>query len=202
MKAIEITKPKQLTKIRVSSPSDPVAHEVLVKVHCVGICGTDVSSYLGKFPFFDYPRIPGHELGVEVIAIGEHVTKVKVGDRCSVEPYMHCGNCYACRKGKTNCCENLNVIGVMSDGGLCEHFLINAEKLHPSSSLSYEQLALVETLAIGDWLSRAQSAQPPERRSCLNNRGGPHWFSSTRVCEASWSESHYHGYGGAAYQVL
>lgn len=149
MKAIEITKPKQLTKIRVPSPSDPVAHEVLVKVHCVGICGTDVSSYLGKFPFFDYPRIPGHELGVEVIAIGEHVTKVKVGDRCSVEPYMHCGNCYACRKGKTNCCENLNVIGVMSDGGLCEHFLINAEKLHPSSSLSYEQLALVETLAIG-----------------------------------------------------
>ncbi len=149
MRAIEITEPRKLTEIKISAPSPPVGNEVLVKTHSVGICGTDASSYLGKFPFFDYPRIPGHELGVEVMAIGEKVTKVKVGDRCSVEPYMQCGDCYACRKGTTNCCEKMNVIGVMSDGGLCEQFLINEDKLHPSSLLSYEQLALVETLAIG-----------------------------------------------------
>lgn len=115
----------------------------------MGICGTDYGGYLGKMPFFRYPRIPGHELGVEVLEIGESVTNVKPGDRCSVEPYMNCGECYACRKGSGNCCEKLNVIGVMVDGGLCERFLIRADKLHPAEKLSFEQLALVETLAIG-----------------------------------------------------
>ena len=115
----------------------------------MGICGTDVSCYLGKFPFFDYPRIPGHELGVEVVAVGEGVDNVKAGDRCSVEPYLNCGKCHACSKGQVNCCENLKVFGVMMNGGLCERSLIRADKLHPSDKLSYEQLALVETLAIG-----------------------------------------------------
>ena len=115
----------------------------------MGICGTDYSGYLGKMPFFRYPRIPGHELGIEVLEVGDGVANVAVGDHCSVEPYMNCGNCYACRKGQGNCCESLNVIGVMIDGGLCERFLIRADKLHPSKKLSFEQLALVETLAIG-----------------------------------------------------
>jgi alcohol dehydrogenase len=115
----------------------------------MGICGTDYSGYLGKMPFFSYPRIPGHELGVEVMDVGEGVEHIKVGDRCSVEPYMNCGTCYACRKGNSNCCETLKVIGVMVDGGLCERFMIRADKLHPSTSLTFEQLALVETLAIG-----------------------------------------------------
>ncbi|MDP6058771.1 MAG: zinc-binding dehydrogenase, partial [Pirellulaceae bacterium] len=74
---------------------------------------------------------------------------VAAGARCSVEPYMNCGNCFACRKGNGNCCDSLNVIGVMIDGGLCERFIIRADKLHQSEKLSFEQLALVETLAIG-----------------------------------------------------
>jgi len=115
----------------------------------MGVCGTDVSCYLGKFPFFDFPRIPGHELGVEVLEVGDGVTNVKVGDRCSVEPYMNCGHCFACRRGAGNCCANLKVIGVMMDGGLCDRFILRADKLHPSKKLSMEQLALVETLAIG-----------------------------------------------------
>ena len=115
----------------------------------MGICGTDYSGYLGKMPFFRYPRVPGHELGVTVVETGPGVTNVEPGDRCSVEPYMNCGGCYACRMGRPNCCETLNVIGVMIDGGLCDRFLIRAEKLHVSTKLSFEQLALVETLGIG-----------------------------------------------------
>jgi alcohol dehydrogenase len=115
----------------------------------MGICGTDISGYLGKMPFFRYPRIPGHELGVEVLAVGPGVANVRPGDRCSVEPYMNCGRCYACRRGNGNCCERLDVIGVMVDGGLRERFVIRADKLHPSATLSFEQLALVETLGIG-----------------------------------------------------
>ncbi len=100
-------------------------------------------------PFFIYPRIPGHELGVEVLEVGAGVANIKPGDRCSIEPYMNCGDCHACRKGASNCCAKLKVLGVMTDGGLRERFILPAKKLHPSGSLTYDQLALVETLAIG-----------------------------------------------------
>lgn len=149
MKAIRLEEPKHFAYVDIADPGEPGVDQVLVRTHRMGICGTDLSGYLGKFPFFRYPRIPGHELGVEVLAVGPNVSNVKVGDRCSVEPYMNCGHCFACRRGQGNCCTSLNVIGVMIDGGLCERFLIRADKLHPSAKLSYEQLALVETLAIG-----------------------------------------------------
>jgi alcohol dehydrogenase len=149
MKAIRLEQPRQLEFVSIAEPAAPGPGEVLVRTHRMGVCGTDTSGYLGKFPFFRYPRIPGHELGVEVLALGADVQGLQVGDRCSVEPYMNCGRCYACRRGQGNCCSTLNVIGVMVDGGLCERFLIRADKLHRSEQLDYEQLALVETLAIG-----------------------------------------------------
>ncbi|MEZ6136428.1 MAG: zinc-binding alcohol dehydrogenase family protein [Pirellulaceae bacterium] len=149
MQAIRLIEPKRFELIEIEQLGRPAAGQALVRTHCMGICGTDYSGYLGKMPFFSYPRIPGHELGVEVLEVGEGVTNVQVGDRCSVEPYMNCGACFACRKGNSNCCETLKVIGVMVDGGLCEQMLIRADKLHRSAKLTYEQLALVETLAIG-----------------------------------------------------
>ena len=149
MKAIQLQRPKHFEQVDIAGPQAPGPGLALVRTHRVGICGTDYSGYLGKFPFFQYPRIPGHELGVEVLEVGNGVTSVKAGDRCSVEPYMNCGECYACRKGNVNCCESLSVIGIMVDGGLCERFLIRADKLHSSTKLSCEQLALVETLGIG-----------------------------------------------------
>jgi alcohol dehydrogenase len=115
----------------------------------VGVCGTDTSAYLGKFPLFSYPRIPGHELGVEVLKVGADAKNVKPGDRCSVEPYMNNVKSFASRRGFGNCCQELQVLGVHTDGGLRERFVVRADKLHPSTRLSYEELALVETLAIG-----------------------------------------------------
>src|SRR5687767_5798431 len=149
MKAIQLEQPKQFRRIDVPEASQPAAGEALVRVHRIGICGTDYGGYLGKMPFYSYPRIPGHELGVEVLAVGSDVTNVTPGDRCSVEPYMNCGQCYPCQHGSTNCCENLKVLGVMTDGGMRERFILPARKLHKSTKLSFEQLALVETLAIG-----------------------------------------------------
>ena len=149
MKAIQLEKPQQFRRIDIARPEAPKAGQALVKIHRVGICGTDISGFLGKMPFFSYPRIPGHELGVEVLAVGGDVTHVKPGDECAVEPYINCGHCYSCRRGHTNCCETNQTLGVMCDGGLCEEMLLPANKLHLSSRLSYEQLALVETLAIG-----------------------------------------------------
>ena len=149
MKAIVLEQPGRFTLGDLAEPGPPSSGEALVRVHRVGVCGTDISGFLGKMPFFSYPRIPGHELGVEVLAVSQGVTNVKPGDRCSVEPYMNCGKCIACRKGATNCCAVLKVLGVMTDGGLRDRFIVPAHKLHPSKKLSYEQLALVETLAIG-----------------------------------------------------
>jgi len=149
MKALQLEQPKAWRRIDIAEPAAPAAGEVLLRVHRIGICGTDISGYLGKMPFFSYPRIPGHELGVEVLAVGAAVTNVAPGDRCSVEPYINCGHCYSCRRGHTNCCETNKTLGVMCDGGMTERIILPARKMHPSKKLSFDQLALVETLAIG-----------------------------------------------------
>ena len=121
----------------------------LVRVHRIGVCGTDLHAFAGKQPFFTYPRVLGHELGVEVIDPGDEPHSLKPGDRCSVEPYLNCGHCIACRRGKPNCCTTLQVLGVHTDGGMAPRLRVPARKLHPSATLDYEQLALVETLGIG-----------------------------------------------------
>jgi alcohol dehydrogenase len=149
MKTLYFDEPEKIRTTQTDAPGEPGPGQAQVKTHRVGVCGTDLGGYMGKFPFFKYPRIPGHELGVEVVAVGEGVTNVKVGDKCSIEPYMNCGECYPCKKGNSNCCTKLEVIGVMCDGGLRERFNIRADKLHVGNNLRYEELALVETLAIG-----------------------------------------------------
>lgn len=149
MKAILLRKPGEFEKIEIDEPSAPGPDEAVVRVHRVGICGTDISGYLGKMPFYSYPRIPGHELGVEVVSVGTNVKNVKPGDHCSVEPYINCQTCFSCRTGHPNCCKNLKVLGVHTDGGMRTRFALPARKLHLSTQLSLEQLALVETLAIG-----------------------------------------------------
>src|SRR5688500_13040051 len=107
MKALYLEKPGEFRPADIAEPAAPGAEDALVRVHRVGIWRTGASCYLGKCPLSAYPRIPGHELGVEVLAVGEGVSNVKAGDRCSVEPYMNCGECHACRKGATNCCAKL-----------------------------------------------------------------------------------------------
>jgi 2-desacetyl-2-hydroxyethyl bacteriochlorophyllide A dehydrogenase len=149
MHAIVLEKPQHFAHADVAAPAPPGPGQALVRPRVMGVCGTDVGGYLGKMPFFDYPRIIGHELGVEVLELGPGVTNVRVGDRCSIEPYLNCGHCYACRRGNTNCCQTNQTFGVMCDGGLQERFLIRADKIHPGNDLDFEQLALVETLAIG-----------------------------------------------------
>ena len=149
MKAILLEEPRKFQQIEIDEPSAPAEGEALVAVHRVGICGTDISGYLGKMPFYSYPRIPGHELGVEVLEVGSGVTNVKSGDRCSVEPYMNNPESFASRRQQENCCDELQVLGVHVDGGLRPRFILPARKLHASTSLAMEQLALVETLGIG-----------------------------------------------------
>ncbi len=187
MKAIQLEQPKQFRRIDIPDVPQPGAGEAVIRIHRIGICGTDISGYLGKMPFFSYPRIPGHELGVEVLAVGPGVTNVKPGDRCSVEPYINCGQCYSCRRGFTNCCESNKTLGVMCDGGMCERMVLPARKLHSSSKLSFEQLALVETLAIG--CHAVDRGEPKSSEHVLVIGAGPIGLSAIEFARISGAKT-------------
>lgn len=161
MKTIILDEPGRFRMTDTAAPP-PGIGEALVRVHRIGICGTDLHAFRGRQPFFTYPRILGHELGVEVTAVGAGVTSVEVGDRCAVEPYLNCGQCVACRRGKPNCCVKLNVIGVHSDGGMRESIVVPATKLHRSTVLDMDRLALVETLGIGAHAVERGAPEPSE----------------------------------------
>ena len=100
--AIEFTDVKTINAVDLSDVESPAPGEALVRTHRMGICGTDLSCYLGKFPFFAYPRTPGHELGLEVVAVSEGVTNVKPGDKCSLEPYLNDPESIPSKKGHSN----------------------------------------------------------------------------------------------------
>ena len=187
MRAIQLEKPQQFRMIDVPEPPSPGPGDAVVRIHRVGICGTDYSGYLGKMPFFSYPRIPGHELGVEVLAVGAGVTNVAPGDRCSVEPYINCGHCYTCRRGFTNCCETNKTLGVMCDGGMTERILLPARKLHPSKKLSFDQLALVETLAIG--CHAINRGEPKPGEAVLIIGAGPIGLSAVEFAKLSGAKT-------------
>jgi 2-desacetyl-2-hydroxyethyl bacteriochlorophyllide A dehydrogenase len=149
MKTITLLRPGEFRISDTPAPSPPQKGQVLVRVRRVGICGTDLHAYRGVQPFFAYPRILGHELAVTVEALGPDAAGLAIGQKCAVEPYLNCGQCIACRRGKPNCCVDLRVLGVHTDGGMCQQLLLPRRKLHPSAKLSLDQLALVETLGIG-----------------------------------------------------
>jgi 2-desacetyl-2-hydroxyethyl bacteriochlorophyllide A dehydrogenase len=137
-------------------------NEALLKINKVGICGTDLHAYSGNQAFFTYPRILGHELASEVLEIDENQNGIKIGDKVVVMPYISCGKCIACRNGKTNCCTNIQVLGVHTDGGMQEQIVVPISILLKANQLSNNQMAIVEPLAIGAHAMRRAQVQKGE----------------------------------------
>lgn len=162
MKTLTLEEPGKFAVSDTVALTEPGPGEALIRIHRVGVCGTDLHAFAGRQPFFTYPRILGHELGVEVLKVGEGAKNISAGDRCAVEPYLSCGQCIACRQGKPNCCRTLQVLGVHTDGGHRSRMIVPAAKLHRSEKLSYDQLALVETLGIGAHAVGRAKLQPGE----------------------------------------
>lgn len=130
--------------------------EALIKIKRIGICGTDYHAFHGSQPFFTYPRVLGHELAGELIDFSD-APGFKKGEAVTIIPYFNCKTCIACRSGKPNCCQKINVFGVHIDGGMAEYAVVPSYSLVHSQGLSFDELALVEPLAIGaHGIKRAQ----------------------------------------------
>lgn len=145
--ALVCTNPGELVIAQRPAPV-PAAGEVLVRPRRVGICGTDYHIFEGKHPFLQYPRVMGHELGVEVVEAPAD-SGYRPGEICAVNPYLSCGTCVACRQGKPNCCVRIAVLGVHRDGGMTSLLTLPAKNLVRAEGLDIDACATVEFLAIG-----------------------------------------------------
>lgn len=141
----------------------PVAEKgkAILKVKRIGICGTDLHAFEGTQPYFVYPRILGHELGCEVVDV-DPSSGFSVGERVTLIPYFNCGECIACRNGLPNCCAAINVFGVHVDGGMMEYISVPVSALLHGGDMSFDELALVEPLAIGAHGIRRAGVKPGE----------------------------------------
>ena len=147
MKTVLCDRPNTLSLIERPEPR-PAAGEVLLRIRRIGVCGTDYHILAGNQPYLNYPRVMGHELGAEVVEApaGSGLTP---GATVVVVPYLSCGTCRACRRGLTNCCRRISVLGVHQDGGMAEYLTVPVSNVIPAPNLSLDQAAMVEFLAIG-----------------------------------------------------
>jgi 2-desacetyl-2-hydroxyethyl bacteriochlorophyllide A dehydrogenase len=122
--------------------------EVLLRVRRIGLCGTDMHIFRGTQPYLQYPRVMGHELAGEVVTAPAG-SGLQAGDPVYVMPYLSCGTCVACRKGKTNCCTAIQVLGVHRDGGMAEYLALPAQFVFKTDGISLDQASMLEFLAIG-----------------------------------------------------
>jgi 2-desacetyl-2-hydroxyethyl bacteriochlorophyllide A dehydrogenase len=135
--------------------------QAIIKIRRIGICGTDLHAFEGTQPYLDYPRILGHELAGDLVDL-DKAPGFTVGEAVTVIPYFNCGTCIACRNGKPNCCATLKVSGVHIDGGMVDYLAVPSAALVHGGGLSYDQLALIEPLAIGAHAVRRAGIQPGE----------------------------------------
>jgi threonine dehydrogenase-like Zn-dependent dehydrogenase len=149
------------------APPSRAEGEILLRVQRVGICGTDMHIYSGNQPYLQYPRVMGHELSA-IVAEADPGAHVAPGDAVYVMPYLSCGQCIACRQGKTNCCVNIKVLGVHRDGALTEYLSVPAQFVHKAEGVTLDQAAMIEFLAIGAHAVRRAAVSA--HVTCLDTR--------------------------------
>lgn len=120
----------------------------LLRVRRLGYCGSDLSTFRGSNPLVSYPRVPGHEIAAEIVALGDlSPGNFSPGQFVTVVPYTACGCCTACRAGRL--CRHNQTLGVQRDGACSEFLSVPCDTLLPAADLSLEALALVEPLSVG-----------------------------------------------------
>jgi 2-desacetyl-2-hydroxyethyl bacteriochlorophyllide A dehydrogenase len=160
MKTLTCTTPGEFEYTETERP-ELKNDQAIIKIKRIGICGTDLHAFEGTQPFFNYPRILGHELAGELVAIDGRLD-FKIGEAVTFIPYFNCGECIACRSNKPNCCVNMQVCGVHVDGGMVEYLSVPSKTILHGEGLSFDELALVEPLAIGAHGVRRAGVQKDE----------------------------------------
>lgn len=149
MKATVFGKLYDLHLVERPRPSPPRG-EALIEVAAAGVCAGDVYIYVGTHPYVSYPCVGGHEIAGRVVALGPDTDGPAIGTHVAVEPFIGCDHCYACRVGKSNCCANLQIIGVHRDGGFADYLLAPVDRLHVvPEGLSPFRASFAEPVAIG-----------------------------------------------------
>ena len=150
MKEVVVVSPHKVEIREVPIPEIKDDYDVLIKMKAAGVCGSDFHIYHGTNPCSTYPRIPGHENAGIVAAVGKKVDKVKVGDHVIVDLISTCGECYQCKIGRKNVCENVKVRGSGADGGWREYFIAPEKEVYKiDDKVPFKDAALVEPFAIG-----------------------------------------------------
>jgi threonine dehydrogenase-like Zn-dependent dehydrogenase len=147
MKALVIDRPGEARVIDMERPAaDPL--DATMRIRRIGLCGTDLSTFLGKNPLVTYPRIPGHEVAATLERVPANDLGLAEGMDVTMSPYTSCGKCTSCRQGRVNACRDNQTLGVQRDGALLDHFSMPLAKLY-AASLPIEELCLVEPLTVG-----------------------------------------------------
>lgn len=146
MRVLTCTTPGAFAYSHEDEPVLPAGHTML-RIKRVGICGTDLHAFEGTQPFFSYPRILGHEIAATIEETDRE--DFEKGETVTIIPYFNCGTCIACRSGKPNCCTQIRVSGVHVDGAMRDLFSVPSASLVHGRGLGFDELALVEPLAIG-----------------------------------------------------
>lgn len=149
MKAIQIIEPSKVKVVDIEKPLLK-AGEVMVKLHYVGFCGSDLNTFLGRNPMVKMPVIPGHEVGATIEAVGENVPEnLKLGMSVTLNPYTNCGVCAACRNGRVNACQFNETLGVQRGGVMTEYAVVPWQKIIVAEGLSPRDCALIEPMSVG-----------------------------------------------------
>jgi 2-desacetyl-2-hydroxyethyl bacteriochlorophyllide A dehydrogenase len=161
LRALLCIEPGRLAVVERARP-EPGPGEALVRIRRAGVCGTDFHIYEGSHPFLKYPRVIGHELSGEVAKMAPG-GRLEVGQPVYVIPYLSCGTCVACRRGKTNCCQRIAVLGVHIDGGMAEYVSVPETNLALADGVTLDQAAMVECLSIGAHATRRAAPRKGDR---------------------------------------
>ncbi|SHI14590.1 2-desacetyl-2-hydroxyethyl bacteriochlorophyllide A dehydrogenase [Sporobacter termitidis DSM 10068] len=148
MKAVCMYAPGEIGLTEIDMPVRK-PEEALIRVRAAGICGSDIGAFRGTNNLVTYPRIIGHEIAGEIVEVGDNSRGLKPGSRVILDPYLYCGHCYPCSLGRTNCCEDLKVLGVHVDGGMAEYITHPSNMLVPvPDGLRWEHIPLAEPMTI------------------------------------------------------
>lgn len=142
----------------------PNADELLVKVHTAGLCGSDAHAYKydGGYQWIPIPRVMGHEYSGEVVEAGNNVTEYEPGDKIVEEPIHDCGECFQCKNGQPNVCQNFSITGMHKDGAYTEYVTVTPEHVHAiPDDVPLEHAAITEPTSIATRAVLDQSVATP-----------------------------------------